>query len=61
MDAHAIQWSGTGPRRIAKCSCGKWAWLGTYEGAKGRMRKALVDHQRHVVRATGQPWQDPKV
>lgn len=59
MPEHKLIFVGFGPRLTARCSCERWAWLGTFEGAKGRVRKARIEHERHASRAENRPWRDP--
>jgi hypothetical protein len=46
--AHKLIRQGNGERLWGECSCGGWAWIGTYELPKGRLAKLRAAHLEHV-------------
>jgi len=45
---HKLIRQGKGEHSWGECSCGQWAWLGTYEMPRGRLPKLRVAHAEHV-------------
>lgn len=46
---HKLEWHGSEYNRTAKCACGKWEWLGKFDGPYNRPQKARDAWHRHVV------------
>jgi hypothetical protein len=49
MVSHKLVRQGKGENLWGECSCGQWAWLGTYEMPKGRLAKLRAAHGEHVA------------
>lgn len=45
---HKLIRQGSGERLWGECSCGGFAWLGTYVLPKGRLVKLRAAHTAHV-------------
>ena len=54
-EEHKLIRHGGGETSWGECSCGNWAWMGSYEGPKGRLSKMRSKHAQHVQYARENP------